>query len=59
MRYAGMGFKYDSDLDAFITPQPFPSWTLDENTNWQAPVPMPDDGKMYQWDENTLSWVEM
>ena len=58
-RYAGIGYTYDAGLDAFITPQPYPSWALDENTDWQAPVPKPDDGKMYGWDEATLSWVEV
>lgn len=57
-RYAGIGYTYRADLDAFIAPQPFPSWSLDANADWQAPVPMPQDGKMYSWDEATLSWVE-
>jgi hypothetical protein len=57
--YAGIGYKYDAALDAFIPPQPYPSWTLDADCNWQAPVPMPTDGKMYLWDEATLSWVEV
>ena len=52
------GEDADAALDAFIPPQPYPSWTLDDNADWQAPVPMPDDGKMYGWDEATLSWVE-
>ena len=56
--YAGIGYTYDTGLDAFITSQPYPSWALDENANWQAPVPMPTDGKMSRWDEPTLSWVE-
>ena len=57
-RYAGIGYKYDAALDAFIAPQPYPSWTLDANADWQAPVPMPTDGKMYAWDEATQAWVE-
>ena len=57
-RYAGIGYKYDAGRDAFITPQPYPSWTLDLNAEWQAPVPMPTDGKMYSWDEATQAWVE-
>ena len=57
-RYAGIGYKYDAALDAFIAPQPYPSWTLDANADWQAPVPMPDDGKMYSWDEAAQAWVE-
>jgi hypothetical protein len=56
--YAGIGFKYDAQRDAFISPQPFPSWTLNENTClWDAPTPMPTDGKLYSWDEETTSWV--
>ena len=58
-RYAGIGYSYDPTLDAFIAPQPYPSWTLDANADWQAPVPMPDDGKMYSWDEAAQSWVEV
>jgi len=58
-RYAGIDYTYDAGLDAFITPQPYPSWALDENADWQAPAPMPTDGKMYRWDEPTLSWVEV
>lgn len=58
-RYAGIGYKYESTLDAFIPPKPFPSWTLNNTTAaWQAPVACPDDGKMYRWDELSLSWVE-
>jgi hypothetical protein len=57
--YAGIGYKYDANLDAFIPPQPYPSWTLDSNANWQPPVAMPSDGKMYSWDENTTSWNEV
>jgi hypothetical protein len=56
--YAGIGFTYDPTLDAFIRPQPFPSWTLNTTTcQWEAPVPYPTDGKDYYWDEATLSWV--
>jgi len=58
--YAGIGFTYDKDRDAFIPPKPFKSWVLDEfSCLWNAPVPMPTDGKMYHWDEDTLSWVEV
>jgi hypothetical protein len=58
--YAGVGYKYDKDLDAFIPPQPFESWTLNEETaQWEAPTPYPDDGKRYSWDEATTSWVEI
>ena len=57
--YAGIGFAYDSGRDAFIAPKPFNSWVLNENTcQWEAPTPMPTDGKMYSWDEATTSWVE-
>lgn len=57
-RYAGAGYTYDEALDAFITPKPFPSWTLDTNTaDWVAPVPYPEDGKTYVWDEKGQSWV--
>lgn len=56
--YAGIGYIYDKDRDAFIPPKPFKSWVLDENTClWNPPVPYPDDGKLYQWDEAMLSWV--
>jgi hypothetical protein len=56
--YAGKGYTYDKTRDAFISPQPFPSWLLNEDTcQWDAPTPMPDDGKMYDWDEDTTSWV--
>ncbi len=58
--YAGIGYTYDQTRDAFIPPQPYPSWLLDEDTcNWDAPVPYPDDGKGYSWDEPTTSWIEM
>ena len=57
--YAGIGFTYDADLDAFIPPKPFDSWVLDEETaQWQAPTPRPEGGN-YRWDEETLSWVEL
>jgi hypothetical protein len=56
--YAGIGFTYDEGRDAFIEPQPFASWTLDENARWQAPIPMPEDEKIYWWDEATTSWIE-
>jgi len=58
--YASIGYTYDEVRDAFIPPQPFPSWILDEETClWNAPTPKPTDGKMYEWDEPTLSWVEL
>ena len=55
--YAGIGYTYDASIDAFVAPQPYPSWVLDANAQWQAPVPYPTDGKMYAWDEATQSWV--
>lgn len=59
--YAGIGFKYDRVLDAFIPPKPFASWTLDENTClWNPPVPRPsDETKTYNWNEHNLSWDEV
>lgn len=58
--YAGIGFTYDSERDAFISPQPFNSWILNEDTClWEAPTAMPSDGKMYSWDEESLSWKEI
>jgi len=58
--YAGIGFTYDSQRDAFIPPQPYPSWTLVEETcQWEAPVAHPTDGKMYIWNESTTSWLEV
>jgi hypothetical protein len=57
--YAGVGYTYDNQRDAFIPPQPFPSWLLVEETcQWSAPVAMPTDG-MYSWDEATTSWVRV
>ncbi len=58
--YAGIGFTYDRTRDAFIPPQPFPSWTLDEDTClWNAPIAYPQDDKSYTWDEQTTNWVEV
>lgn len=55
--FAGIGFKYDPTLDAFISPQPYPSWVLNETTcQWLPPIPAPNDGKSYSWDEQTKSW---
>lgn len=57
-RFAGIDYTYNSTLDAFIRPQPYPSWTLDDaTTDWVAPIPYPNDGKDYYWDETTQSWV--
>jgi hypothetical protein len=56
--YAGIGYTYDSAKDAFIPPQPYASWTLNDDTClWEAPVAKPDDGERYKWDEETTSWV--
>jgi hypothetical protein len=56
-QYAGIGFSYDPVADVFIAPQPYPSWSLDENFDWQPPTPRPK-GMDWYWDEATLSWVE-
>jgi len=57
--YAGIGFIYDEERDAFIPPQPYESWVLNEDTClWDAPVPKPEDG-MYTWDEETGAWIEV
>lgn len=57
--YAGIGYEYDNQRDAFISPKIFNSWILDENTcRWKAPIDYPTDGKIYYWDENSLSWKE-
>jgi hypothetical protein len=56
--YAGIGFSYDAELDAFIAPKPFGSWLLNEETaQWEAPIPNPDDDLFYSWDEAELDWV--
>ena len=58
-RYAGIGYTYNSSLDAFIAPKPFPSWVLNETTtNWDSPIPYPSDEKMYDWNEADQVWVE-
>ena len=58
--YAGIGFSYDEGRDAFIPPKPFESWVLDEETClWNSPVPMPESGGPWRWDEDTLSWIEI
>jgi hypothetical protein len=60
MNFAGVRFIYDRQRDAFIPPQPFPSWTLNEDTClWESPTPMPTDGKIYEWNEETLEWKEI
>ena len=58
--YAGIGYTYDSTHDVFYAPQPYPSWTLNTTTwTWVAPTPYPTDGKVYNWNESTKSWVEV
>ena len=58
--YAGVGYTYDEQRDAFIPPKRYPSWTLDEETCcWVAPTPRPNDGKFYRWNEEQLNWVEV
>ena len=58
--YAGIGYSYDPDFDAFIPAKPYPSWLLNTNIcRWEAPIPYPDDGNVYVWDEDTLSWVRV
>jgi len=54
-QYAGIGYKYNADADMFILPQPYPSWSLNDNFDWQAPKPMPKEGKWY-WDEENEQW---
>ena len=58
--YAGIGYTYDAIKDAFIPPQPYPSWTLDEDTcRWECPVTYPNDGKLYNWNETSKAWDEI
>jgi hypothetical protein len=57
--YAGIGYTWDADNNAFYAPQPYPSWTLNEDYKWEAPIPYPEDGspeKIYAWDEENLTW---
>jgi hypothetical protein len=58
--YAGIGYTYNEELDAFISPKTFESWVLNEETcKWEAPIAKPTDNKTYEWDEETASWVEI
>jgi hypothetical protein len=57
--FAGIGYKFDLGLDGFVPPKPYPSWELADNCVWWPPIPMPNDGKKYEWDEPTTSWVEI
>jgi hypothetical protein len=56
-QFAGIGYTYNVDADVFIAPQPYPSWSLDANFDWQAPTPRPNNSTY--WDENTLTWIEI
>ncbi len=56
-QYAGIGYKYDADADVFISPQPYLSWSLDNNFNWQPPTPIPNEG-LWNWNEEIGDWVE-
>jgi hypothetical protein len=58
-QYASVGFTYDETAEMFVAPQPYPSWSLDENYDWQAPIECPADGKRYSWDETNQVWVEL
>jgi hypothetical protein len=58
-QYAGIGYSYNETADVFVCPQPFASWSLDENYDWQAPIDYPADGKHYSWDEANQVWVEL
>jgi hypothetical protein len=58
-QYAGIGYSYNSEADVFIRPRRFESWILDDNFDWQPPIQMPDDGKLYEWNEETISWIEI
>ena len=55
-QFAGIGYTYDADKDIFVAPQPYPSWSLDDNSDWQAPTPMPEDDNLYNWNEETQNW---
>ena len=58
-QFAGIGYTYDDVNDVFVSPQPYPSWTLDDSFDWQPPTPMPDDDKQYSWNEETQTWDEI
>lgn len=57
--YASIGYTYRADIDAFVPPQPYPSWALNADAQWQAPIAMPTDGEMYSWNEETQAWIEV
>jgi hypothetical protein len=55
--YAGIGYSYNADIDAFVPPKPYASWLLNNETaQWEPPVPMPDDDNKYQWNEDNIAW---
>jgi len=54
--YAGIGYEYIPDVDNFCAPQPYPSWTMDSSCHWQPPIAYPNDGQMYSWNDETLTW---
>ena len=58
-KYAATGDTWDKVNEVFISPQPYPSWSLNDSFNWEAPIAHPDDGNMYQWNEETQSWDEV
>ena len=58
-QYAGIGYRYDVLADVFIAPQPYLSWSLDENFDWKAPTPYPAGDKIYYWSEDSLNWIEI
>ena len=55
-QFAGTGYTNDSDSDVFVAPKPYPSWSLDDNFDWQPPTPMPEDDNLYNWNEETQNW---
>jgi hypothetical protein len=55
-QFDGTGYTYDSDSDVFVAPSPYPSWSLDDNFDWQPPTPMPEDDNLYNWNEETQNW---
>ena len=58
-QYCGIGYSYNAEADVFVAPQPFPSWSLDDNHDWQPPVAKPTDDKFYTWSEDKLNWIEV
>jgi len=57
--HAGIGYTYQADIDAFVPPKPFSSWLLNDKAQWEAPVAMPTDGKVYLWNEEQKQWAEV